>query len=248
VVELRQAFARLEQDQVRLQGVSADVESQFLALTSLLESLPAASERLVKESERLLVLASGKEHGATAFQTTLDLLKAPLEFIDHCHGRSVQLIELLEQALEQIDRMLGYESILQRTVAPLKFIQTLFKVESAGLSHSVQQMFLALTDDIDRLQQQVGQTFGEKFEMLKSARKTIAGVVVRLKASARTQHAAAREKKQTIERALVELQADLKRNEERDIRLTAVAAPTAYSSTRSQPMIQATNSPMVAYE
>jgi hypothetical protein len=133
------------------------------------------------------------------------------------------LIELLEQALEQIDRMLGYESILQRTVAPLKFIQTLFKVESAGLSHSVQQMFLALTDDIDRLQQQVGQTFGEKFEMLKSARKTIAGVVVRLKASARTQHAAAREKKQTIERALVELQADLKRNEERDIRLTAVS-------------------------
>ena len=28
---------------------------------------------------------------------------------------------------------------------------------------------------------------------------------------------------------------------------TAVAAPTAYSSTRSQPMIQATNSPSVPY-
>src|SRR5882724_219125 len=30
--------------------------------------------------------------------------------------------------------------------------------------------------------------------------------------------------------------------------METVAAPTAYSSTRSQPMIQASNSPMVAYE
>lgn len=221
--ELEDAFTLLEQSRPQLEGISSDVEARFLAITSVLESLPTASEQLVKQSERLLALASGKDHGATVFQSTLDLLKAPLEFIEHSQVRNVELIALLQQVIAQIDRMLSYEAILEKTVAPLKFIQTLFKVESAGLSHSVQQMFLALTEDIERLQQQVSETFFSKFEILRSSRKIIDTVMVRLKDAARTQNAAAKEKKNGIQQALADLQADLKKNEERDIQLTAVS-------------------------
>lgn len=218
----RTSVADLATSREDLQAVVTEVEKRFLAITSSLETLPAISEDMVAQSERLLGLASGKQEGSSAFQSALELLKAPLAFIDHCQEQNRQLTGQLQAAMVKIDRMLGYEATLQRTVAPLKFIQTLFKVESASLPHTVQLMFLALTEDIDRLQQQVNQTFGAKFELLRNARHTIRTVVSQLQETARTQDAAARAKKQAIQRALDELQSELKRNEDRDIQLTFV--------------------------
>ncbi|MBP8257413.1 MAG: hypothetical protein KAX37_08820, partial [Opitutaceae bacterium] len=181
--------------------------------------LPDASESMVRHSERLLVLASGQESGQSTFDTTIKLLEDPLAFIDHSQSQLEGLIARLEDSIQQIDRLIRSEVLLNRAVAPLTYIQTIFKIESAGLDHSVQQMFIALTEDIERLHQQVSQTFGEKFAVLRLARDTIEKVVAQLRADAKSQGLILREKRQGVERALIKLNTDLKDKETSDIKI-----------------------------
>lgn len=206
-----------------LKQVSGEIESCFLAVGDSLVKLPDFSEALVTHSERLLALASGRESGASTFESTMQLLEEPLRFIDRCQEELQELNIRLEAAMQQIDRLVSSEEHLNRAVAPLTYIRINFKIESAPLANSVQQMFLALTEDVERLHSQVSQTFQEKFTLLREARSTIEKVAGQLREDARNQGRVLREKRGDLSRALSELQADLKKNENRDIQLTHVS-------------------------
>ena len=216
-------FHPLREGRAALLEVSRETERCFLALGTTLEKLPDASEALVKHSERLLVLASGKETGEATFDATMSLLEDPLSFIDRSQTQLEDLIVRLGNSIVQINKLIGSEAVLNRAVAPLTYIQTIFKIESAGLDHAVQQMFMALTEDIERLHQQVSQTFGEKFAVLRSARDTIEKVIAQLKADAKSQGTILREKRKSVECAMSQLNSDIQANEQRDIQLTNVS-------------------------
>ena len=209
--------------QETLSNVSGEIEKCFLAIGSSLEKLPAISESLVSQSERLLSLATGRESGVATFDTTMSLLEDPLSFIDRCQTHLQDLIARLETSSAEIEKLVSSEALLNRAVAPLTYIQINFKIESAPLSHAVQQMFLALTEDVERLHRQVSQTFGQKFADLRQTQVTIKNVTARLRKDAENQGRSLRKKRAEVSKALAELQADLKQNEGRDILLTHIS-------------------------
>lgn len=224
--QLRQVEAAIQEVVARrgdLGPISRDIEAKFLTIGSALEKLPGASEALVKRTEHLLVLASGRDDGESILSATMAVLREPMAYIDHYREATVGLLHRLGQALEHINRVLACEQGLQRTVAPLKFIRTLFKVESAGLSHEVQSMFLALTEDISALQARVSETFDAKFELLKGNRTTVKEVLLRLETYGREQDRLMMDKRDQMQKALADLRSDLARNRERDIELTKLS-------------------------
>jgi hypothetical protein len=207
-----------------LQQSTASIENAFLAVGAALEKLPDASEDLVRQSGRLLVLASGPEEGDNSFNAAMQLIESPLRFVERSHVTLVDLIRRLREAEQHIGELIASEASLQRAVAPLTYIQTIFRIECASLPVSVQQMFASLTEDIDRLQKQLTQTFGEKFDQLRAAQGTIRRVNTRLRDSAQSQGVAITEKRASVERSLAELQTDLSVKETRNHKLVTASA------------------------
>lgn len=217
------AVDTLREGEAVLQEVSKSVEKCFLGLGYVLEKLPGVSERLVAQSERFSELSSGRASGHATFEETIQLIEEPLEFIDRSQDEVRKLIGALEELQQRIKRLIASEDSLNRAVAPLTYIQTLFRVESTGLPHAVQQMFLALTEDIERLHERVSQTFGEKFAVLRVASETIQRVASQLREEIRLNGTALRDKRKKVEAALAQLNLDLKANEARCVQLNGVS-------------------------
>lgn len=217
------AIDAIREGETILQEVSQSVEKCFLGLGYVLEKLPGVSERLVKQSQRFSEVSSGHASGNATFEETIQLIEEPLAFIDQSQEEVRNLIQALEELQQRIHRLIASEDSLNRAVAPLTYIQTLFRVESTGLPHTVQQMFLALTEDIERLHEQVSQTFGEKFAVLRVASETIQRVTVQLRSEIRSNGTALRDQRKKVEAALAQLNLDLKANEARGVQLNSVS-------------------------
>lgn len=218
--ELGLVLASLPGGVSALDDLSRELEACFLSIGSALEKLPEASETLVTRSERLLALASGDLTGTQTFSNVIQFLEAPLAFVEASQNTVRSLAARLARTVQQIDGLTGAEGRLRRAVAPLIYIQTNFRIEAAPLSHEVQQMFLALTDDIERLHQQVGQAFGEKFAALRAVRATIVSAQRQLEGYQVSQGRQLLEKRAEVRSALTQLGAQLESKVERNIRLT----------------------------
>lgn len=220
---VEEAFNALPEHVRELEDVARRLEECFLALGSSLEKLPDASEKLVNSSEHLLALATGDGTGNETFAEIMRLLEGPLGFIDQSQQTFAALGTRLHAAIKQIDSLTSAEAVLHRAVAPLRFIQTIFKIESAPLSPSIQLMFLALTEDIERLHQQVSQTFGEKFAALRGVRATLSEAHERVEGYSRIQGAVLVEKRRQIAAALTTLNEGLQQKVARNTQLTDIA-------------------------
>lgn len=216
----RDPMTSLAAEADELDALSREIEAGFLSLGASLEKLPDASENLVKRSERLVALASGDEPGAQPYQDLLRGLEAPLAFFDSSQQTFESLAVRLLDAINQIDQMTRMEAQLNRAVAPLAYIQTIFKIESAPLSFSIQQMFLALTEDIERLHRQVSQTFGEKFDMLRGVRATLLSVHEGVVAYTTNEGRLLSERRHQVQRAVSSLVAELDQKVARNMNLT----------------------------
>lgn len=221
--ELSLHSASIREARTTLQDTSKEIERCFLAIGSAVQELPASSLSLTEHSERLLTLTAGKAASGRTFDETIQLVEEPLEFIDRSQGKLRELIGALEESQQRIYRLISSEEMLNRAVAPLTYIQTLFKVESAALDNNVQQMFLALTDDIEGLHRRVSDTFGEKFAVLRTASETIRRVIHQLRDESRTNQRALQNQRQAIQNGLAQLNADIKENEAWSTRLHQVS-------------------------
>lgn len=220
--ELGEQFELLRTQQTDLATLGKHIEAQFLRISSDLEKLPGESDALVSHSEKMLRLAAGTEKGEPTLETTLGLLKNPLDYVENYHVTTLRFLNTLRQAVEQIDRLLMAEENLQRTVAPLKFIRTMYRVESAALGSAVQGMFLALTEEIQVLQQQVNETFAAKFDALRSDQESLKRLIGRLDQQAGDQGKKMREKRDYLAKAMQDLRTDLEANRLKDLKLTQV--------------------------
>ncbi len=222
LAELRPLCEQLEHAKKGLSPLAATMEQAFLAIADSLVELPEASGRLVKHSHQLVAMSTGRDGGDSIYQTTYTSLAVPLEFVDGHWEKTRQLRGQLQVSLDAIDEMLRRETDLARTVSPLKYIQTLFKVESAGLDASVQGMFLALTEEISGLQRKVSDTFGEKFQILRDLRRILESVVGDLARRDQELDRFLSQRRELLQQALQELRADLERNQRREIKLTQI--------------------------
>lgn len=206
-----------------LAEINRDLESQFLELGNHLEELSTLSGRVVATGEQLLRLATGQTDGDDFLRRAIDVLLPPVQVLDDSLGRAAAVVDQLCQHQEMITRVRRLEDVLDRIVAPLKFIQTAFRIESAVLDPEVRAVFLALTRDIEQLHAQVVGLFAEQFQSLARAQEQISALVKRLRPQIKAHQQMSGEKKALIERTLEELRVALEENRRQDIRLVDAA-------------------------
>jgi hypothetical protein len=200
---------------------------RFSSLTDTLMELTRTSGLLVDDGESLLVLASGKNEGEAVLKGALHLLQNPLQYLASCAGIHEKLIERLEHCDRQIRDILALKSELETTIAPLTYVQILFKIESATLSPDLQEMFIGVSRDIRRLEEDVSRMFAEKFLHLGEMHQAILQVLGQLRAAQPTYRRLGYEKKNQIAETLGKLERELVENSAKNFNLSTTTRALA---------------------
>ena len=172
--------AHLRQARLNLDPASKDLEARFLATSTELEKLTQFSGDFEHQVEKLVCLASGNEGAGALLTGAVRIIEQSTHFLERCQEQTTRLLEQLRNYHAQIDQLLGVEAELQHTIAPLKFVQVLFKSECAPLGSAVQKMFDALTQEMETLHGKVREIFGSKFQQLDQTRQIIRRVIEKL--------------------------------------------------------------------
>lgn len=218
-LELHALFDQLRAASLELQRASGELETQFLATSSEMEVLAGHGDQFVKQVQKLVGLATGKECDDSVFSKAIQLVERATQFLTGCQAKTDEMLELLRDYNTQVKHLLGVEAELNRTMQPLQFVQVLFRVESASLDLGVQQMFGSLTQEIEGLHSQVREIFGTKFQQLEQTHQTIEQVIRQLAKQSHSLQQVVSAKKAQIESSLATLKEEMIANAERDSRL-----------------------------
>ena len=194
----------------------AELEREFLASSEALENLAGHGTRFVKVSEDLVSFATGRVSGSSLLFGSMKVLEVPLNFLDASRPKTQRILERLKQDSRRIDELINVQVELQQTVGPLKYIQTLFKIESAPLGGDVQTMFAALTKEIETLHDQVCELFTTRFQELRSVQRTLNQVVTELQSQTDILWQKISQEKAQTDHALQQLQKELAENQNRE--------------------------------
>lgn len=228
--QLARQFAPIRTTTRELDAVMIEVEARFLEISNLVESTTTTAQELVLNGEGLIALALGQGGGQIIIEATTDHIWHAIEFVERNAVGSDTLIQQLVEADEQIGRTLAAEQALARTLAPLTYVQTLFRVESAGLPAEVQVMFQALAAEIERVRQRVESEFREKFRLIREIKAILDQSIDQL--SIRQAHAkrAVAELRDHLKSSLVQMKVAYEAYRDRNTHLngvsTAIAAET----------------------
>lgn len=220
--EFASLISELKRQHSALLPISQELESQFLDIAASLEKIPATSDALTAASERMLRLATGEGQGENILSQAITHLKDPIEFVERYHASCETFLSTLRAAIEQINRLLAWQKVLRDTMAPLRYLRTLYRVGSAPLAHDTQASFMSLTEDIERLQNQMAQILGQKFDILRANRQTMESLSGRLAQLLGAQGALMQQKRAHLNKALSDLKTDLETNKEKDLKLTCI--------------------------
>lgn len=217
------ALARVEEERPVLLRLTQTLEKEFLRIGHSLDQLSTLGDRVVGDGEELLRLASGQTRDDDILRGSIDQLQHPITALDANLSQAAEVVSHLRSHQKMIAEVRHLEGTLNDIVAPLRFIQTAFRIESAGLSPETRAVFVALTRDIEQLHAQVVGLFAEQFQSLARAESQIAALVKRLEPQIRGHQKRAAQKRTTIEQALTGLLESLEENARRDIRLADAA-------------------------
>ncbi len=224
---LTNSFAEVEVVVADLAEVSTALEEKFLETASALMELEQHGSLFVRQSEKLVNTATGRSGGKEVFFGAMAVLDPPLIFLNDSHLQMKSLLERLKQDNECIVSLINGREDLQRTMAPLKYIQTSFRIESAPLGVEVQTMFNALTQEIEKLHNQVCELFSTKYEELQNIQQTIAEVIGKLEVQTdEVWKNIAREKIQ-IDSTLKQLQRELSDHQKRESSIVGLSGDLA---------------------
>ena len=220
-------FLRVREAAGRLKQSEAGLEAQFLTIGTELERMAGFGDEFVTQVEKLVGLATGKECDSAIFFDPFALIEKSTEFLEDCQRRTETLVALLRGYRDQIGELLGTESTLRRTMLPLRFVQVLFRVECAPLSAEIQQLFGTLTEEIENLQGQMQEIFGENFKGLEQTREALDQVIAQLERQAASLRAATANHKARIGETQATLRQELSSNQQREVQLGQLSKAVA---------------------
>ncbi|MEM9445131.1 MAG: hypothetical protein AAGA18_07235 [Verrucomicrobiota bacterium] len=218
--ELSNILGQSHRELASLKDLPRVIEGQVQEVGKYLEQMDLQGKKLVSDSDMLLKLSVGSTAGETSFEKAIEEVSGPLEFLQRAKDEDAKLLALLTSNLESIGRMFTSEKNLGRTMRPLKYLQTMFKIESSALDENVQDVFLGLTKDIEKLHVQVADIFSSKFRELEEAKCTLNEVTDKFAQEMKACHKKADERRTQIYSSLEVLKADFKTNKQRDAKVT----------------------------
>jgi len=219
----KRSLDELQHSLEHFQPLQGNIESCFADGGLHMEKLVEISQNIIGEVESLLSMAIGKDQGQQEINEAIKTVQDPLEYLQSYGNK----IHLHIESLDYYDGMLAPLALLEKdmetTFAPLKFIQTLFKVESAALPEENQAIFITLTEQIDELHTQVNELFNVKFKSLKGVQSTVQNIEERLTTQVTQQLNEASEKRKHIQKSIADLERELKQNSQRETSLHQVS-------------------------
>lgn len=210
-----------------LEQVSKSLENLFLNTSNELERLALCGNDFVKQSEKLVNVATGKSDESSTYIEAVEVMKAPLDFLCECHSQTLEILQHLKRDNQCITELFQAQSELERGMAPLKFIQTLFKVESATQDSEVQMMFGALTKEIEALHSKMTEMFSTKFIELRQIQVTLTHVISLLEVQAKVLDEVVTREKADIETSLMQLKQDLSNNQKKESTISRLSRQIA---------------------
>ncbi len=216
------ALQGLAESSLELDDVLASLEHEFLVMSDSIEAATSCGEELLAASEELHGLALGRDGGQCALGQASEALRAPLDYLATSGRRTDRVIELLREYHAGLRRTLAWERESRRTLAPLSYVQTLFRIEASRLDVNVARTLLSLVVDIDVLQRRVEDVFGEKFNELRDTHASLGTLVTSLVRQAETHTSASSLRHAEIERAIVSLHDSIARADAREMEVAGI--------------------------
>lgn len=217
---LSRLFSQLLEVEVELKTAVQGMEGQFLTTGAELEELHRFSTVFIQGSEKLIGLATGREDNGQAFSHSIKLIEQPMELLTRCHLQTGRTLQELRRHKERIEQLLGIENDLRNTMAPLRYLQVQFKVVSAPLGPEVQAMFMALTLEIEKLQEQVSEIFGTQFQELQQTHRVLEEVIRLLERQVAILRQVVTTQQTQIQSSLGQMRQELRVNQEREVQLS----------------------------
>jgi hypothetical protein len=167
-----------------LSHFSESLEKRFLDIGTLLQVQSELSINLISEGDKLtsLTLDTGSEQ--TGDEGQMEHIWNSLQFMSDCRDKTQELLEHLETRQTQLNALLQKEAFWRQAIAPLKIIQTLFKISSASLPAEMKTVFVTLTEDIGKLYDQVTETFTSQFQALAATRISLDALICHMREQA----------------------------------------------------------------
>lgn len=219
---LTKPFAEIASASAEVDRAMQGVEAGFLQIGSILETTIQIEQSLVTQSRRMLALAEGPEGGTAIIEQAAATIWRGIEFAESSDQQVVEFIERLAATSQKIRETLPAQQSLTDALTPLKYVQILFRVESASLPAEVQSTFLALNTEISRICERVESGFKEKFEIIANIGQSLdsAASSLRLRQSATRQQLIAL--RAQLEESIGSVKADYAKNQARDGRMEAI--------------------------
>lgn len=224
--ELGNLIRQLEAQHPVLQQMSRELEKDFLKVGSYLERLTDGTSRLLARCEALRQLQTGGTAG-DFLKPVMQLLNAPLEFLGRCNGCLQELTTELLTADRQIGGVLSSSADVSRALAPLAFMPVLFRMELVHLPAETQQMFVALTEEIQRLHGKFLETFAVRLDILDKSRGTVRLGISKLEELVSEHQRTTESQRLHVQQTLLALREELDRREARDTGLAQVSRNTS---------------------
>lgn len=182
--------------------MSRQLERTYLSFEKALEQLAAIAYEAVAKAGGLVNMAIGRETGAADFDRTMAVLRRPLDFLAETVAEMPRVAADLAVARTALAKTIALETALAATLAPLRFMQTMFRVESAILPLESREIFESLAQEIGGVAAKVGQSFREQF-------RALAEVESSLDRAVESMERYSRERGETLEKRQAEIASSL---------------------------------------
>jgi len=230
--ELPLLLAEVKNSATAVDEIVAEIETRFLEISTTVECTTTISRELVDLGESLTALALGQGGGEVCIDETAKHIWNSIAYVERSIEESDQLIGRLVASSEQLNQLLLAEKALSRTLAPLTFVQSLFRVESSRLEPEFQMMFHALVLDIERVRLNVENEFREKFQLIRDIQFILKRAIEQLGARATEAKGKILKLRSDLTRSLETMQASHNRTRARDTQLSAVSRAVAAETGR----------------
>ncbi len=172
---------RILWNRARLQGCAGQLEKCFLRISAALEGLAGRSSTLVEGSRRLLKCSHGEDGDSSVFQAAIDVMERPLDFNDECLEVTARVDADLASVADRIGKLHRFQEKLDASIAPLKILEIMFRIESASAPPEILTLFVSLSAEIAHLMEQMATLIAREFEAIRSTAATVGEVAARVR-------------------------------------------------------------------
>lgn len=212
------ALAAGERD---LQGQLAAVEHAFVETGAGLQEQARLSAELAAIAGRLNAFTAAPEE-ANPVRAAIATVGEALAALETFQQESDALADNLRQQYLEITQLRQHAGRLERAIAPLRIVDTLFRIEAATLPPEMQAAFAALTVEIAQLDRRVRETFTHQFSALGDTRDAIGAAIGQIDAQQASQQRAVLEQSAAMRTSIGALENDISRLRQREERATAL--------------------------